>query len=286
MTKIHPTAIIDPSVKLATGVTIGPWCVIGPDCEIGEGSELVSHVHMDRHTRIGRENVLHPFTIVGGPPQDKKFAGERTTLEMGDRNHIREFASIHRGTGNGGGATKMGSDNLVMGCVHIAHDCNIGSHVVLSNNAMLAGHVTVCDYVNVGGGCGLHHFVRLNTCAFLGAMARVSKDVPPYMIAEGNPAEVRGHNAIAMKRRGFADAEVDAMKEAYKRLFRDRGGSIMEKVAKLRAEYPTFTSIGQVCDAVLEAGEGTHGRSQEALRPDDKRSHPSIAAAASTFPKK
>jgi UDP-N-acetylglucosamine acyltransferase len=286
MTKIHPTAIIDPSVKLAAGVTIGPWCVIGPDCEIGEGSELVSHVHMDRHTRIGRENVLHPFTIVGGPPQDKKFAGERTTLEMGDRNHIREFASIHRGTGNGGGATKMGSDNLVMGCVHIAHDCNIGSHVVLSNNAMLAGHVTVCDYVNVGGGCGLHHFVRLNTCAFLGAMARVSKDVPPYMIAEGNPAEVRGHNAIAMKRRGFADAEVDAMKEAYKRLFRDRGGSIMEKVAKLRAEYPTFTSIAQVCDAVLEAGEGTHGRSQEALRPDDKRSHPSIAAAASTVPKK
>ena len=180
----------------------------------------------------------------------------------------------------------MGSDNLVMGCVHIAHDCNIGSHVVLSNNAMLAGHVTVCDYVNVGGGCGLHHFVRLNTCAFLGAMARVSKDVPPYMIAEGNPAEVRGHNAIAMKRRGFADAEVDAMKEAYKRLFRDRGGSIMEKVAKLRAEYPTFTSIAQVCDAVLEAGEGTHGRSQEALRPDDKRSHPSIAAAASTVPKK
>jgi UDP-N-acetylglucosamine acyltransferase len=271
MTKIHPTAIIDPSVKLAAGVTIGPWCVIGPDCEIGEGSELVSHVHMDRDTRIGRENVLHPFTIVGGPPQDKKFAGERTTLEIGDRNHIREFASIHRGTGNGGGATKMGSDNLVMGCVHIAHDCQIGSHVILANNAMLAGHVTVCDHVNVGGGCGLHHFVRLNTCAFLGAMARVSKDVPPYMIAEGNPAEVRGHNAIAMKRRGFADAEVDAMKEAYKRLFRDRGGNIMEKVAKLRAEYPTFTSIAQVCDAVLEAGEGTHGRSQEALRPDDKR---------------
>ena len=129
MTKIHPTAIIDPSVKLAVGVTIGPWCVIGPDCEIGEGSELVSHVHMDRHTRIGRENVLHPFTIVGGPPQDKKFAGERTTLEMGDRNHIREFASIHRGTGNGGGATKTTFPKLGLGELDEASDAwRVGEH--------------------------------------------------------------------------------------------------------------------------------------------------------------
>jgi len=226
---------------------------------------------MDRDTVLGRENVLHPFTVVGGPPQDKKFHGERTRLEVGDRNQIREYTSIHRGTANGGGLTVIGSDNLIMGCVHIAHDCRVGSHVILANNAMIAGHVTVCDGANVGGGAGLHHFVRVGTRGFIGAMARVSKDVPPYMIVEGNPAEVRGHNAIAMRRLGLADAEVEAMKECYKRLFRDRGGSILEKVAALRGEYPDFASVQTLCDAVLESAGGVHGRAQENGRGDDKR---------------
>ena len=271
MSKIHPTAVVDPSVRLGANAVIGPWCVIGPDCTIGEGTELVAHVHMDRDTVVGRENIIHPFTIVGGPPQDKKYHGERTTLEVGDRNQIREYTSIHRGTSNGGGVTVVGSDNLIMGCVHIAHDCRIGSHAILANNAMIAGHVTVCDGANIGGGSGLHHFVRVGTRGFIGAMARVSKDVPPFMIVEGNPAEVRGHNAIAMRRLGLGDAEVEAMKDAYKRLFRDRGGSILEKLAALRRDYADFASVQTLCDAVLETAGGVHGRAQESQRADDKR---------------
>ena len=271
MSKIHPTAVVDPSVRLGANAVIGPWCVIGPDCTIGEGTELVAHVHMDRDTVVGRENIIHPFTIVGGPPQDKKYHGERTTLEVGDRNQIREYTSIHRGTSNGGGVTVVGSDNLIMGCVHIAHDCRIGSHAILANNAMIAGHVTVCDGANIGGGAGLHHFVRVGTRGFIGAMARVSKDVPPFMIVEGNPAEVRGHNAIAMRRLGLGDAEVEAMKDAYKRLFRDRGGSIIEKLAALRRDYADFASVQTLCDAVLETAGGVHGRAQESQRADDKR---------------
>ena len=271
MPKIHPTAVVDASAKLASGVVVGPWCVIGPDVTIGEDTELTSHVVIDRDTVIGRENVLHPFTIVGGPPQDKKYHGERTTLEVGDRNQVREYASIHRGTSNGGGVTVVGSDNLIMGCVHIAHDCRIGSGVILANNAMVAGHVTVCDGANVGGGAGLHHFVRVGTRSFVGAMARVSKDVPPFMIVEGNPAEVRGHNAIAMRRMGLGDGEIEAMKDAYKRLFRERGGSILEKLDALRRDHPDFASVQALCDAVLETTGGVHGRAQESARLDDKR---------------
>jgi len=268
---IHPTAVVDASVRLAANVKVGPWCVIGPACVIGEGSELVAHVYMDRDTVIGRENVIHPFTVVGGPPQDMKYHGERTMLEIGDRNQIREHASIHRGTSNGGGVTTIGSDNLIMGCVHIAHDCRIGSKVILANNAMIAGHVSVCDGANIGGGAGLHHFVRVGANGFIGAMARVSKDVPPFMIVEGNPAEVRGHNAIAMHRLGISDAEIEAMKDAYKRLFRDRGGNIVEKLAALRRDYSQFESLRTLCDAVLETTGGVHGRAQESQRNDDKR---------------
>jgi UDP-N-acetylglucosamine acyltransferase len=271
MPKIHPTAVVDPSVQLASDVVVGPWCVVGPGVTIGEGTELVSHVVIDRDTTIGRENVLHPFSVVGGPPQDKKYHGERTTLEVGDRNQIREYASLHRGTANGGGVTVVGSDNLIMGCVHVAHDCRIGSGVILANNAMVAGHVIVEDGANVGGGAGLHHFVRVGSRSFVGAMARVSKDVPPFMIVEGNPAEVRGHNAIAMRRMGLLDAEIEAMKDAYKRLFRDRGGSILAKLDALRADYRDFTSVMTLCDAVLETTGGVHGRAQESARSDDKR---------------
>ena len=284
MSKIHPTALIDAAAKLASGVIVGPWCVVGPGVTIGEDTELVSHVVVDRDTTIGRENVLHPFTIVGGPPQDKKYHGERTTLELGDRNQVREFASIHRGTANGGGVTVVGSDNLIMGCVHIAHDCRIGSGVILANNAMVAGHVVVEDGANVGGGAGLHHFVRVGMRSFVGAMARVSKDVPPFMIVEGNPADVRGHNAIAMRRMGLVDAEVDAMKDAYKRLFRDRGGSVVEKIGLLRRDYPAFESIRTLCDAVLQTAGGVHGRAQENQRTDDKRGSRVTATQAPAAP--
>jgi UDP-N-acetylglucosamine acyltransferase len=178
--------------------------------------------------------------------------------------------TIHRGTGNGGGWTRIGSDNLLMGTVHVAHDCVIGNGCILANNVMLAGHAVVQDHANIGGGAGIHHFVVIGTCAFVGAMARVSMDVPPFMITEGNPAEVRGHNHIAMARRGFTETDIEAMKEAYKRIFRDRGGSLAEKISGLLAKYPGVRSVEILVNAVNAQARGVHGRSLEAQRPDDR----------------
>jgi UDP-N-acetylglucosamine acyltransferase len=248
---IHPTAIVDPSARLAKDVTVGPWCVVGPDVSIGEGTVLHPHVIVEAHTRIGRQNQIFPFAYVGGTPQDRKYFGERTTCEIGDRNQIREHVTIHRGTENGGSVTRIGSDNLIMGTVHVAHDCIIGNGCILANNVMLAGHSVVQDHANLGGGAGIHHFVVIGTCAFVGAMARVSMDVPPFMIVEGNPAEVRGHNHIAMARRGFTETDIEAMKEAYKRLFRDRGGMLAEKISGLMAKYQGVRSV----EILVNAGD-------------------------------
>ena len=268
---IHPTAIVDPSARLAKDVTVGPWSVVGPEVSIGEGTVLHPHVIVEAHTRIGRQNQIFPFAYVGGTPQDRKYFGERTTCEIGDRNQIREHVTIHRGTENGGGVTRVGNDNLIMGTVHVAHDCIIGNGCILANNVMLAGHSVVQDHANLGGGAGIHHFVVIGTCAFVGAMARVSMDVPPFMLVEGNPAEVRGHNHIAMARRGFTETDIEAMKEAYKRLFRDRGGSMAEKISGLMAKYPGGRSVEILVNAVNAQARGVHGRSLEAQRGDDRR---------------
>ena len=267
---IHSTAIVDPAARIAPSVSIGPWCVVGPEVTIGEGCTLDSHVVIESHTRIGRDNRFFPFSYVGGTPQDKKFGGERTWCEIGDPNPVRAHVTIHRGTQNGGGWTRIGSDNLIMGTVHIAHDCVVGNGCILANNAMLAGHAVVQDHANLGGGAGIHHFVVIGTCAFVGAMARVSMDVPPFMIVEGNPAEVRGHNHIAMARRGFNETDIEAMKEAYKRLFRDRGGSLAEKISGLVAKYPGVRSVDILVNAVNAQARGVHGRSLETQRPDDR----------------
>ncbi|MFO0962265.1 MAG: acyl-ACP--UDP-N-acetylglucosamine O-acyltransferase [Phycisphaerales bacterium] len=268
---IHPTAIVDSTARVAPTAEIGPWCVVGPDVSIGDGTVLRSHVIVEAHTRIGRQNEIFPFAYVGGTPQDRKYHGERTTCEIGDRNQIREHVTIHRGTENGGGTTRIGSDNLIMGTVHVAHDCIIGNSCILANNVMLAGHSVVQDAANIGGGAGIHHFVVIGTSAFVGAMARVSMDVPPFMIVEGNPAEVRGHNHIAMARRGFTETDIEAMKEAYKRLFRDRGGSLGEKISGLMAKYPGVRSVEILVNAVNAQARGVHGRSLEVQRPDDRR---------------
>ena len=268
---IHSTAIIDPSARIAPTAEIGPWCIVGPEVSIGDGTVLQSHVVVESHTRIGRQNRIFPFAYLGGTPQDKKFTGEKVWCEIGDRNLIREHVTVHRGTENGGGWTRIGSDNLIMGTVHVAHDCIVGNGCILANNVMLAGHSVVQDNANVGGGAGIHHYVVIGTCAFVGAMARVSMDVPPFMIVEGNPAEVRGHNHIAMARRGFTETDIEAMKEAYKRLFRDRGGMLAEKISGLMAKYPGVRSVEILVNAVNAQARGVHGRSLETQRLDDRR---------------
>src|SRR5687767_4503183 len=182
MATVHDTAIIDPTAHLADDVLVGPYCVIGPDVQIGEGTVLHNHVAIQSFTSIGRENVFYPFSVIGADPQDRKFHGERTRLKIGDRNKILEHVTIHRGTGNGGGLTRVGNDNLIMVAVHIAHDCILGDDICIANQVMLAGHVTIEDGANIGGGAGLHHFTTVGSCAFVGGLARITKDVPPFMI--------------------------------------------------------------------------------------------------------
>jgi UDP-N-acetylglucosamine acyltransferase len=271
MAKIHPTAVIDPAAELAASVTIGAYCTIGPRVHIGEECVLRSHVHITAMTKMGKGNELHPYTIIGGDPQDLKYHGEPTWLEMGDYNTVREHATIHRGTGNGGGVTRIGSHNLIMGNVHIAHDSIIGNHCIFANNVMLAGHVHIEDHANIGGGAGLHHFARVGYCGFVGAMSRVSKDVPPFMLVEGSPAAIRGYNHVAMSRLGWNESELEAVKDAYKRIFRAKGGSMEDKIAKLVRDYPASKAVRKIVESVRETSDGLNGRSLESHRTDNKR---------------
>lgn len=278
MPTIHPTAIIDPTARLADSVTIGPYCVVGPQVAVGEGTVLQNHVTVQMLTTIGRENILYPFSVIGADPQDRKFHGEPTSLVIGDYNKIREHVTIHRGTGNGGGTTRVGNGNLIMVAVHIAHDCHIGNDICIANQVMLAGHVTIEDGVNIGGGAGLHHFTTIGACAFVGGLARITKDVPPFMIVEGNPAEVRAINAIAMTRRGYSQAHIDAIKDAYKRLYRDNGSAMSDKIVELKREYCDVPAVVHLCDALAAAADGVHGRAREVMRADDKRRVPAAVA--------
>jgi UDP-N-acetylglucosamine acyltransferase len=271
MAKIHPTAVIDPAAELAASVTIGAYCTIGPRVHIGEECVLRSHVHITAMTKMGKGNEIHPYTIIGGDPQDLKYHGEPTWLEMGDYNTVREHATIHRGTGNGGGVTRIGSHNLIMGNVHIAHDSIIGNHCIFANNVMLAGHVHIEDHANIGGGAGLHHFARVGYCGFVGAMSRVSKDVPPFMLVEGSPAAIRGYNHVAMSRLGWNESELEAVKDAYKRIFRAKGGSMEDKIAKLVRDYPASKAVRKIVESVRETSDGLNGRSLESHRADNKR---------------
>ncbi len=287
MPRIHPTAVVDPGARLASSCVIGPFCVVGPEVEIGEDCELRSHSVIESHTRMGHGNVVFPFATVGGTPQDRKFRGEATWCLIGDRNHFRENSTVHRGTANGGGKTVIGSDNLLMVGAHIAHDCVVGNQVTIANEVMLAGHIHIEDHVSIGGGAGIHHFATVGTCAFVGAMARIPRDVPPYMIIEGNPAEVRGVNSIQMSRRGFSEADIDAMKAAYRRLFGSRSErkdrSFIDAIAAIRAEFPGVAAIRKLCDDLEASAAGVHGRRLESARPDNKRSAVEHTAGAASI---
>lgn len=271
MATIHPTAIVNSSAQIASGAEIGPYCIIGPDVRIGEHTVLHNHVTVQSLTTIGSDNILYPYSVIGADPQDRKWRGERATCVIGDRNAIREHVTVHRGTGNGGGVTRIGSDNLIMVAAHIAHDSQVGDHIVIANQVMLAGHVRIEDGANIGGGAGVHHFTTVGTYAFVGGMARIAKDVPPFMIVEGNPAEVRAANTIAMVRGGYRPEHVEAVKDAYKRLYRDNGAPMAERLAELRLDYPDVPAITRLCDALAAAAVGVHGRALELSRADDKR---------------
>jgi UDP-N-acetylglucosamine acyltransferase len=233
MSNIHPTAIIDPSARIGAGVSIGAYSVIGSDVVIGDECWIGPHVVINGPTTIGRENRIFQFASVGEVPQDLKFAGEDTRLEVGDRNTIREFATLNRGTGVGGSVTRIGNDNLLMAYIHIAHDCIIGNHVILSNNASLAGHVVVHDHVILGGFTLVHQFCVIGQHVFAGMGTAIAKDVPPYLIVTGAPAEPHGLNKVGLKRRGFSEERLRQISHAYKVLYR-QGLSLEEAKLELQ----------------------------------------------------
>jgi UDP-N-acetylglucosamine acyltransferase len=262
---------VDDTAKLSANAVIGPYCVIGPEVVIGDGTVLHNHVTVQSLTTIGRNNQFFPYSVIGADPQDRKYRGERSECQIGNRNIIREHVTIHRGTANGGGLTCIGDNNLIMVAAHIAHDCVLGNDICVANQVMLAGHVKIQDCANIGGGAGLHHFTTVGAFAFVGGLARITKDVPPYMIVEGHPAEVRGLNSIAMKRRGYSEPHIEAMKDAYKRLYRDNGAPMSDKIIELKEKYHDVPAVIHLCDALIAAAEGVHGRSAENDRHDDKR---------------
>ncbi len=219
-TSIHPLAAVDPSATIGEGVQIGAFTLIGADVEIGDGTVIGPHCSVHGPTRIGRDNRIQGHAAIGGDPQDKKFAGERAELLIGDRNQIREFVTINRGTGNGGGVTRIGDDNLLLAYVHVAHDCHVGHHCVFSNNATLAGHVEVGDHVILSGFTGVHQFCRIGAHAFIGMGALINGDVPPFlMVASDDYGRPRGINTEGLKRRGFEPERVAAIKRAYRALY-------------------------------------------------------------------
>lgn len=240
MARVHPTAIVDPAAELADSVEVGAYTLIGPHVRIGEGTSVGAHCVIQGRTTIGRDNRIHPFCSLGGVPQDKKYAGEPTELVVGDGNTIREFCTFNLGTAQDDGVTRLGDDNWVMAYVHLAHDCQVGSHTILANNATLAGHVHLGDWAIVGGLTGIHQFCHVGAHAMLGFASAVSQDVPPFMLVDGNPLAVRGVNVEGLRRRGFGAERIGAVKQMHRLLYRQ--GKTLEQareaIAALAAEVP------------------------------------------------
>ncbi|TWT22124.1 acyl-ACP--UDP-N-acetylglucosamine O-acyltransferase [Luteimonas wenzhouensis] len=239
-TDIHPTAVVDPSARLGEGVSVGAFTWIGPGVEIGDGTTIGPHCSVHGPTRIGRGNRIVGHAAIGGDPQDKKYRGETVSLEIGDRNLVREFVTFNRGTGDGGGVTRIGSDNWFLAYTHVAHDCVVGNHCVFSNNASLAGHVHVGDHVILSGFAGVHQFCRIGAHAFIGMGAFVNGDVPPFlMVAQDKYARPRGINAEGLKRRGFDPARIAAIRRAYRALYLGDA-----KLEEARAELAEIAASG------------------------------------------
>lgn len=217
---IHPTAIIHEGAQVHPSVTVGAYSIIGPHVTIGAQTQVGPHCVIEGHTTLGAQNQIFQFASLGAQPQDKKYAGEPTRLVIGDRNTVREFCTFNTGTSQDSGVTRIGDDNWIMAYVHIAHDCVVGSHTILANNATLAGHVHLGDWVILGGLTGVHQFVKIGAHAMAGFASRVAQDVPPFMMIEGNPLSVRGFNLEGLRRRGFTSERLKAVKQMHKLLYR------------------------------------------------------------------
>jgi len=250
---IHPTAVIDPSATLAADVRVGAFCLIGADVVIGEGTEIGPHCSIHGPTRIGRNNRFIGHAAIGGEPQDKKYAGERTELVIGDDNVIREFVTINRGTGGGGGITTVGNGNWMLAYTHVAHDCIVGNNCVFSDNTTLAGHVTVGDYVIISGFAGAHQFCRIGAHAFLGMGALTNGDVPPFtMVGSDSLGRPRGINSEGLKRRGFDAERIASIKRAYRTLY-VAGLPLADAKVQLAEQAKTSSDVKDLLDFIEQA---------------------------------
>jgi UDP-N-acetylglucosamine acyltransferase len=252
---IHPSAIVEPGARLGAGVAVGPYAVIGAQVEVGEGSRIGPHVVLEGRTRIGRNNHIAQFASIGGPPQDKKYAGEDTAVEIGDGNTIREFVTINRGTSQDAGVTRVGNDNWIMAYVHFAHDCQIGSHTIFANACQVAGHVHVGDWAILGATTLVHQFVHIGEHSFTGMGTYLDRDLPPYVKAAGNMAKPFGINTRGLRRRGFSDEAVSALKRAYRTLYR-AGLSLEEARRELEAQAKKNPEVGLLAAFVADSSRG------------------------------
>jgi len=253
---VHPTAIVDPKARIHPSCKIGPYCVVGAEVELGEGCELVSHVVMEGPTKIGARNQFFPCCSIGLAPQDLTYKGEPTRLEMGEHNQVREYVTINRGTVKGGGVTRVGSHTLIMAYVHIAHDCQIGDHVIMANAATLGGHVTVGEWANVGALCPVHHFVRIGAYSIIGGGTTIVQDVLPFSKTSAErSSKAYGLNAIGLERRGFSKERIKKLHHAYKVLLASRLNT-SQALEKLKAEGDQGEDVAMLVAFIEESERG------------------------------
>lgn len=252
---IHQTAIIDSTARIDKNVQIGPWTVIGPEVEVGEGTWIGPHVVIQGPTKIGKHNKIFQFSSIGEIPQDKKFQGEKTSLEIGDRNVIREFCTVNRGTAQDKSITRLGNDNLFMAYVHIAHDCIVGNHTIFANNASLAGHVTIEDFVTLGGFSGVFQACRVGKYSFASMGSMIDKDVPPFVKVSGYYAKPYGLNTVGIERRGFSPEKMLYLRRAYKAIYR-KGLTIKHAVEELQNMVTECAEIQLIIDFIQSSTRG------------------------------
>ena len=266
--RISPLASVDPRARIGDECEVGPFCVVGPDVVMGRGNKLLSHVVVTGHTTIGCDNTIYPQAVIGCDPQDKKFRGEVTRLEVGDRNCIRESVTLHTGTAGGGGLTRVGNDNLLMVNAHVSHDCSVGNHCILGNNVMLAGHTVIQDYVNLSGGCGTNHYVTVGQFAFVAAMARLHFDVPPFVRVSDDDV-VRDVNFVGLRRANVPAADIEQIERVARQLFFTRRNKrpVSVVLAELEAEADLNPRVRDLVEFLRRRDKGKSGRYLESLRP-------------------
>ena len=251
---VHSTAIVHPKVRIGSGCEIGPYCVVGENVVLGDGCKLHSHAVIDGHTKLGRDNEIFPFACIGLKTQDLKWKGGITRTEIGDANTFREYVTIHSATGDGE-VTRVGSHNHILAYCHIAHNVTLGSHIIMSNVATLAGHVVVEDYAVIGGLAAVHQFCRIGTMSIIGGCSKVVQDVPPYMLADGNPAQTRTVNKVGLERNGIGAEAQAALKQSYKILFRE-GLTIPNALARIEAELPALPEVRHLVEFIRASQRG------------------------------